>query len=81
MKVKKRTGACARFSPYEYVLKKQDGAWIFSSFRLPYWIARDTLALNASSPATGDSTVFLLPAAALSLGGVFLAAKKRKRAD
>ncbi|MBQ2118098.1 MAG: LPXTG cell wall anchor domain-containing protein, partial [Clostridia bacterium] len=61
------------------VLKKQDGAWIFSSFRLPYWIARDTLALNASSPATGDSAVFLLPAAALSLGGVFLAAKKRKR--
>ncbi|MBQ2117912.1 MAG: LPXTG cell wall anchor domain-containing protein [Clostridia bacterium] len=44
-------------------------------------MARDTLALNASSPATGDSTVFLLPAAALSLGGVFLAAKKRKRAD
>ena len=66
---------------YEYVLKKQNGAWIFSSFRLPYWIARDTLALNASSPATGDSMVFLLPAAALSLGGVLLAAKKRKRAD
>lgn len=31
------------------------------------------------SPATGDSTVFLLPAAALALGGVLLAAKKRKR--
>ncbi len=31
------------------------------------------------SPRTGDSTVFLLPAAALSLGGLLLAAKKRKR--
>ncbi len=31
------------------------------------------------SPATGDSAVFLLPAAALSLCGILLAAKRRKR--
>jgi LPXTG-motif cell wall-anchored protein len=47
------------------------------------WEATDTAPVSTwfSAPQTGDSTVFLLPAAALSLCGVFLAAKKRKRAD
>ncbi len=72
--------------PFEYVLEKQNGQWIFTSFRLPYLLFTDAGYTVADldvlcSPATGDSTVFLLPAAALSLGGVLLAAKKRKRAS
>ena len=65
----------------EYVLEKENGNWRFTSFRLPYQILEENNALSgaAGAPQTGDSTVFLLPAAALSLGGVLLAAKKRKR--
>ncbi|MBQ7171972.1 MAG: LPXTG cell wall anchor domain-containing protein, partial [Clostridia bacterium] len=61
---------------FDYVLEKQNGSWVFTSFKLPYYAAK-----SLSSPATGDSAVFLFSAAALSLGGVLLAAKKRKRAN
>ena len=59
---------------FDYVLEKQNGNWVFTSFKLPYYAAR-----SLASPQTGDSAVFLLPAAALSLCGILLAAKKRKR--
>ena len=59
---------------FDYVLEKQNGNWVFTSFSLPYFAAK-----SLASPQTGDSAVFLLPAAALSLGGILLAAKKRKR--
>ncbi|MBQ4298107.1 MAG: LPXTG cell wall anchor domain-containing protein [Clostridia bacterium] len=59
---------------FDYVLEKQNGNWVFTSFKLPYYAAR-----SLASPQTGDSAVFLLPAAALSLGGILLAAKKKKR--
>lgn len=70
--------------PFEYVLEKQNGQWIFTSFRLPYLLFTDAGYTVADldvlcSPATGDSAVFLFPAAALALGGALLAAKKRKR--
>ena len=61
---------------FDYVLEKQNGNWVFTSFKLPYYAAS-----SLASPQTGDSAVFLIPAAALSLGGVLLAAKKRKRAS
>ncbi len=59
---------------FDYVLEKQNGNWVFTSFSLPYFAAK-----SLASPQTGDSAVFLLPAAALSLGGLLLAAKKRRR--
>ncbi len=62
---------------FDYVLEKQDGKWIFTSFKLPYYLALDSV--TPISPQTGDSAVFLLPAAAISLCGILLAAKKRRR--
>ena len=59
---------------FDYVFEKQNGKWILTSFEIPYDVLR-----RAISPQTGDSTVFLLPAASLSLGGLLLAAKKRRR--
>ena len=56
--------------------------WTSSSFALlDAYLAQNGLSPFDVSPATGDSAVFLLPAAALSLCGVLLAAKKRKRAN
>ena len=56
--------------------------WTSSSFALlDAYLTQNGLSPFDVSPQTGDSTVFLLPAAALSLGGVLLAAKKRKRAS
>ncbi|MBQ2117911.1 MAG: LPXTG cell wall anchor domain-containing protein [Clostridia bacterium] len=54
--------------------------WTSSSFALlDAYLTKNGLSPFDISPQTGDSTVFLLPAAALSLGGLLLAAKRRKR--
>ncbi|MBQ7172310.1 MAG: LPXTG cell wall anchor domain-containing protein [Clostridia bacterium] len=54
--------------------------WTSSSFALlDAYLTQNGLSPFDVSPETGDNTVFLLPAAALALGGILLAAKKRKR--
>ncbi len=54
--------------------------WTNSSFALlDAYFTKNGLSPFDVSPQTGDSAVFLLPAAALSLGGILLAAKKKKR--
>ncbi len=54
--------------------------WTSSSFALlDAYLTQNGLSPFDVSPQTGDSAVFLLPAAAISLCGILLAAKKRKR--